>query len=230
MSEAKPHSAIHAENYIADNRSNGTKEKKKVRNLRCENCWGSIGHLFQWPFLRWISLDYLHFARDRWVERCMIWWGCWVYGVALCQRYQIRYRFNGHQRHFCWADFACILKPCRASKESSLAWICSGDWFHDAAVQQGLQLITDLRPWNFAEPPYIHILISCIQTNHILSLSLNHQGRDHFENPSPSHSAGRQWEYWWSCSNSPKGGERTGCDWRCKYFYLFCIQVHISLY
>ena len=40
MSEAKPHSATHAENYVADNGTNGTKEKKKVRNLRCENWLG----------------------------------------------------------------------------------------------------------------------------------------------------------------------------------------------
>ena len=31
MSESKPHSVIHAENYVADSSNGGTKEKKKVR-------------------------------------------------------------------------------------------------------------------------------------------------------------------------------------------------------
>ena len=33
MSDSKPHSAIHAENYVPDN-TNGTKDKKKVRYYR----------------------------------------------------------------------------------------------------------------------------------------------------------------------------------------------------
>ena len=108
MSESKPHSVIHAENYVADSSNGGTKEKKKVR------------------YWNWFSSD-----------------------ISMTPS------FTRHEIYW-W----CIL----GASERILP-VCGG---------------------------YIIFKLT------IPFISCKYKGGDHLKNPSPSNSAGRQWEYRWS--------------------------------